>query len=36
MVSSFKGEEYSKRNPPKFQGGCVCTKRARAKIFDGL
>ena len=36
MFSSFKGEKYSKRNPRKFQGGYVCTKRARAKIFNGL
>ena len=33
MFSSFKGEKYSKRNPRKFQGGYVCTKRVRAKIL---
>ena len=32
MFYSFKGEKYSKRNPRKFQGGYVCTKRARAKF----
>ena len=36
MFSSFKGEKYSERNPRKFQGGCVGTKRARAKLFDRL